>query len=175
MSIPENVLYKLEGGVDETALREILAEACAAPSMAALSPWALVVVEPPFPALLFDGAVEMTTPMEVSVKGIADGAGVMIAVLSEKERPAAGEAAWSVISAVCGAARRRGLACVVFQTGDETAALNLFKAPSWYRLAAIAAIGLPGEEVGAYQLKPLETCVVLHRQGDNEPFPPAVG
>jgi nitroreductase len=172
MNKSTRTLYRLEGGVDSKALREILEEANNAPSMAALAPWAMVVVEPPFPDVIFEDAVETATPLEVPVFKVADGAGAMIAVLAEKNRPGALEAAWGVVAVLCTAAHSHGLESVVFNPGNETAALELFKAPSWYRLTGIVAIGAPGEVLGTYQAKPLDTCVIVHRLGENHPLPP---
>jgi nitroreductase len=173
MNSSTRTLYRLEGGVDNKALREILEEANRTPSMAALAPWALVVVKPPFPDVVFEDAVETVTPLEVPVSKVAGDAGVMVAVLGEKNRPGALEAAWGVISVVCASARLRGLESIVFNPGNESGVLDLFKSPSWYRLAGIVALGKPGESLGTYQAKPLDTCVIVHERGDNHPLPPA--
>lgn len=170
MAASERKLYRLEGAVERKALDEILREAYAAPSMAALAPWAIVLIEPPFPDVLFKDSVESATPLEIPVDNVAADAAAMIAVLSEKNMPGSNEAAWGVISAICSTARRLALETAIFIPGDEVAVLSLLKAPPWYRLSGIVAIGKRAEELGTYHVKPFETVMMAHEKGENRPI-----
>lgn len=168
MSLPLHTSYRLGSeGPDLDALLEFLGEAHSAPSVAALAPWAFVVVKPPFEPLFFVGVTDVVTPSELDVADLAADAAWLVVVLGEHNSPRWEESTFVVAAALCAAARRAGWATVWFQPVDPHPILELIKAPDWYRLAAVIAIGKPGEPVDKYQEKPLNSVIVLHENGEN--------
>ncbi|MBN1809122.1 MAG: hypothetical protein JW909_08640 [Planctomycetes bacterium] len=167
MESPEREIHKLTGKVGHRELLEILEAANRTLSIAALSPWAMIVVEPPFPEAAYKGGVEMATPLELAAEDLVAEAGALIVILEEKNRPGAASAAWGAACVISEAAHTRGLECVTYVPQDENGMMEYFRAPSWYRPAHVVAIGRPGETMGTYVTKPMDTCVIFHRNGEN--------
>lgn len=168
MSLPINVSYRLEAdGPDLDALLRLLGEAHSAPSIGALAPWAFVVVKPPFDPVFFDDVLDTVTPSELNISYLTADASWLVVVLGEHNIPRWEESCFAAVVGLCCAARRADWATVCFQPVDPHPVLKLVKAPNWYRLAAVVAIGRAGEQVDEYQEKPLNSVLVLHEKGEN--------
>lgn len=169
MAVDRNTVYRLEaGGPDLPGLLRLLEEAHGAPSVAALAPWAFVVVQAPFEPLFFRGAREVVTPFELDVAALAVNAAWLVIALAEHNSPRADESAFAAAAALYSAARREGWGSVWYQPLDASGIMERISAPKWYRLAAVVAIGRPAEATATYQEKPLDTVVVLHQAGHNK-------